>query len=87
MAKGIGDIARLYHWYKGDDVNPILEEVTGIPCYYEKDEQKASDFLEYLMSSSTGATGSVRNEAVNLKKMTEHIDKLREITGELERIY
>ncbi len=86
MAKGIGDVGSLYHWYKGDDLNPILEDATGIPCYFEKDEQKARDFLEYLMSDSTRAAESVRNEAMNLKKMTEHTDKLRKIAGNLKRI-
>lgn len=54
MATGIGDIACLFHWYKGEYFKPFLKEATGVPCYYEKDEQKASDFLEYLMSDSTG---------------------------------
>ena len=85
MATGIGDIACLYHWYKGEYFNPILKEATGIPCHFEKDEQKASDFLDYLMSDSTGATESVRNEAMVWKKMTEDIDMLREITGDLKR--
>ena len=79
MAKGIGDIACLYHWYKGEYFKSFLKEATGIPCYFEKDEQKASDFLEYLMSDSTGATESVRNEAMAWKMMTEDIDKLRMI--------
>jgi hypothetical protein len=85
MATGIGDIACLYHWYKGEFFKPILKEATGIPCHFEKDEQKASDFLDYLMSDSTGATESVRNEAMVWKKMTEDIDMLREITGDLKR--
>lgn len=86
MATG-GDIACLYHWYRGEYFKPILKEATGIPCYFEKDEQKASDFLDYLMSDSTGATESVRNEAMAWKRMTEDIDMLREIAGDLERIY
>lgn len=71
FASGIGDLTSLYHWYKGDDLNPILEAATGIPCYYEKDEKKAEEFLEYLLSDSTEATESVRNEAMSLKKMAE----------------
>jgi hypothetical protein len=82
----IGDIACLYHWYKGEYFKPILKEATGIPCHFEKDEQKASDFLDYLMSDSTGATESVRNEAMAWKRMTEDIDMLRAIAGDLKRI-
>jgi hypothetical protein len=51
-----------------------------------KDEQKASDFLDYLISDSTGATESVRNEAMTWKRMTEDIDMLRAIAGDLKRI-
>ena len=68
-AKGIGDVVSLYHWYKGDDLYPIIGEATGIPCYYEKDEQKASDFLEYLLSDTTVTTARVRNVAIDLKKL------------------
>jgi hypothetical protein len=81
-----GDIASLYHWYKGEYFRPILKEATGIPCYFMKDEQKASDFLDYLISDSTGATESVRNEAMAWKRMTEDIDMLRAIAGDLKRI-
>ena len=87
MAKGIGDIACLYHWYKGEYFKSFLKEATGIPCYFEKDEQKASDFLDYLMSDFTGASESVRNEAMAWKRMSEDIDMLRAIVGDLERIY
>lgn len=86
MAKGIGDIACLYHWYKGEYFKSFLKEATGIPCYFEKDEQKASDFLDYLMSDFTGASESVRNEAMAWKRMSEDIDMLRAIVGDLERI-
>ena len=72
MATGIGDIACLYHWYKGDDLYPIIGEATGIPCYYEKDEQKASDFLEYLLSDTTVTTARVRNVAIDLKKLVDN---------------
>ena len=71
MATGIGDITSLYHWYKGDDLYPIIGKATGIPCYYEKDEQKASDFLDYLLSDTTVATDSVRMQAMSLKKMVK----------------
>ena len=84
MAQGIGDVEGLYHWYKGDNLNPILEAATGIPCYCEKDEQKASDFLEYLLSNSSETTESVRNKAMNLKKMAENTHKIREIVVDLK---
>jgi hypothetical protein len=71
FASGIGNLTCLYHWYKGDDINSLLEDATGIPCYYEKDENKAEEFLEYLLCDSTEATESVRNEAMSLKKMVE----------------
>jgi hypothetical protein len=83
MAKGIGDIVSLYYWYKGEYFIHVLKEATGIPCYFENDEQKASDFLDYLMSDSTGATDSVRNEAINLKKKADNTDRLKEISEEL----
>ena len=67
-----GDIASLYHWYKGEYFRPILKEATGIPCYFMKDEQKASDFLEYLLSDTTVATARVRNVAIDLKKLVDN---------------
>ena len=87
MSKGIGDIKALFLWYKGMDVSPILEDATGIPCYHEKDEQKASDFLEYLINDSTVVTDSVRNEAMNLKKMADNLDRLREISKDLKTLF
>ena len=86
LARGIGNIESMYNWYCGEGINPILEEATGIPCYFEKDEQKASDFLEYLLSDSTGATDSVRKEAINLKEMADNTDRLREISEELNNL-
>jgi vacuolar-type H+-ATPase catalytic subunit A/Vma1 len=35
------------------------------------------------MSDSTGATDSVRNEAINLKKKADNTDRLKEISEEL----
>ena len=87
QAFGIGNIESMYNWYCGGDINPILEDATGIPCYYEKDERKASDFLDYLMSDSTGATENVRNEAMNLKKMADNTDRLREISKDLKNLF
>jgi hypothetical protein len=68
MARGIGDIESLYRWYMGMP-DTAIEEATGIPCYYEKDEKKAAEFLEYLLSDTTIATDSVRNEAMRLKSI------------------
>ena len=87
QAFGIGNIESMYNWYCGGDINPILEDATGIPCYYEKDERKASDFLDYLMSDSTGATENVRNGAMNLKKMADNTDRLREISKDLKNLF
>ena len=73
------DIESLYHWYKGDELYPILRKVTGVPCYSEKDEKKAKEFLEYLLSDTTVATDSVRKQAMELKKIAEEnpFDKCR----------
>ena len=68
MAVGVGDIESLYRWYMGMP-DTAIEEATGIPCYYEKDEKKAAEFLEYLLSDTTIATDSVRNEAMRLKSI------------------
>ena len=78
MATGT-DIESLYHWYKGDELYPILRKVTGVPCYSEKDEKKAKEFLEYLLSDTTVATDSVRKQAMELKKIAEEnpFDKCR----------
>ena len=66
MANGIGDIESLYRWYLGTP-DPDIEEATGVPCYCEKDEEKAAEFLDYLMNESTEATEAVRKEATRLK--------------------
>ena len=66
MARGIGDIESLYRWYMGMP-HTAIEEATGIPCYYEKDEKKAAEFLDYLLDESTNATEAVRKEAMRLK--------------------
>lgn len=73
MSKGIGDIKALFLWYKGMDVSPILEDAIGIPCYYEKDDDKAEQMLNYLLDESTGAIEAVKKEAANLKLMSEAI--------------
>ena len=66
MASGIGDIESLYRWYIGMP-DLAIEEATGIPCSYEKDEKKAAEFLDYLLDESTNATEAVRKEAMRLK--------------------
>lgn len=66
MARGIGDIESLYKWYMGMR-DTAIEEATGIPCYYEKDEKKAAEFLDYFLDDKTNARDSVRNKAMRLK--------------------
>ena len=66
MARGIGDIESLYRWYMGMP-DSTIEEATGIPCYYEKNEKKAAEFLDFLLDESTNATNVVREEAFRLK--------------------
>ena len=61
-----GNVESLYRWYMGRP-DPAIEEATGIPCYYEKDEKKAAEFLDYLLDESTNATEAVRKEAMRLK--------------------
>lgn len=68
MARGIGDIESLYRWYMGMP-DTAIEEATGIPCHYEKDEKKAAEFLDYLLDESTNARDGVREEAMRLKNM------------------
>lgn len=68
MARGIGDIESLYRWYMGMP-HTAIEEATGIPCYYEKDEKKAAEFLDYLLEESTNARDGVRNKAMRLKSI------------------
>ena len=66
MARGIGDIESLYRWYMGMP-DTAIEEATGIPCHYEKDEKKAAEFLDYFLDDKTNARDSVRNKAMRLK--------------------
>jgi hypothetical protein len=83
---GIREIGNLYHWYRGEDVDPIHEKFIGIPCFCEKDEQKAEEFLEYFLSDTTVVTDRVRNEAMKLKKMAENADRTREISEDLKNL-
>jgi len=66
MAKGVGDIKALYHWYEGDNLDFYLDGI-GISCYGEQDEIKAKGFLKYLLDKSTGALPYVRLKALLLK--------------------
>ena len=66
MASGIGDIESLYRWHIGMP-DPAIEKATGIPCYYEKDEKKAEEFLDYLLDDNTNANEAVKKEANRLK--------------------
>ena len=68
MAEGVGDIKGLYLWYMGVR-DTTIEEVTGIPCNCQKDEDKAARMLNYLLDDSVGSTEVVRAEAASLKVM------------------
>ena len=74
--KEIMDVSSLYTWYKGQNLEPILEKVTGIPCQNEKDDDKAEEFLSFLLDKKTNATDKVRKEAKALRhlstKLTEN---------------
>ncbi|OYP46868.1 hypothetical protein CIK96_04860 [Prevotella sp. P4-98] len=78
MGKGIGDIQELYTWYKGQNLHPVLEEATGVPCYGEKDEDKAERMLNYFIESLE-AKESVKQEAESIRKMSKVIKELKEI--------
>lgn len=67
--KEIMDVSSLYTWYKGQNLEPILEKVTGIPCQNEKDDDKAEEFLTFLLDGKTNATKSVRKKANVLKHL------------------
>ena len=67
--KEIMDVSSLYAWYKGQNLEPILEKATGIPCQNEKDNNKAKNFLSFLLDEKTDATDGVRKEAIALKHL------------------
>jgi len=67
--KEIMDVSSLYAWYKGQNLEPILEKVAGIPCQNEKDDDKAEEFLSFLLDEKTNATESVRKKANVLKHL------------------
>ena len=68
--KEIMDVSSLYTWYKGQNLEPILEKVTGIPCQNEKDDDKAEEFLSFLLDEKTNATEGVRKEAKALRQLS-----------------
>ena len=68
--KEIMDVSSLYTWYKGQNLEPILEKVTGIPCQNEKDDDKAEEFLTFLLDEKTNATEGVRKNAIALKHLS-----------------
>lgn len=74
--KEIMDVSSLYAWYRGQDIEPILEKATGIPCQSKKDNDKAEEFLSFLLDEKTNATEGVRKEAKTLRhlstKLTEN---------------
>ncbi len=74
--KEIIDVCSLYAWYKGQNLEPILEQITGIPCQNEKDNNKAEEFLLFLLDEKTKATENVRKKAEALRQLsaifTEH---------------
>ena len=74
--KEIMDVSSLYAWYNGQNLEPILEKATGISCQNEKDNNKAEDFISFLLDEKTDATDGVRKEATTLRhlstKLTEN---------------
>jgi hypothetical protein len=68
--KEIMDVSSLYTWYKGQNLEPILEKVTGIPCQNEKDDDKAEEFLTFLLDEKTNATDKVRMNAIALRQLS-----------------
>lgn len=68
--KEIMDVSSLYAWYKGQNLEPILEKATGIPCQSAKDNNKAEEFLSFLLDEKTNATESVRKEAKALRHLS-----------------
>jgi hypothetical protein len=47
-----------------------LEKVTGIPCQNEKDDDKAEEFLTFLLDGKTNATDKVRMNAIALRQLS-----------------
>lgn len=68
--KEIMDVSSLYSWYKGQNLEPILQEVTGIPWQSGKDDNKAEEFLTFLLDEKTNSTDGVRKEATALRHLS-----------------
>lgn len=68
--KEIMDVSSLYAWYKGQNLEPILENAIGIPCQSAKDNNRAEEFLSFLLDEKTNATEGVRKEAIALKHLS-----------------
>ena len=68
--KEIMDVSSLYAWYKGQNLEPILEKATGIPCQSAKDNNRAEEFLSFLLDEKTNATEGVRKEAKALRHLS-----------------
>ena len=68
--KEIMDISSLYAWYRGQDLEQILEKATGIPCQSDKDDDKAEEFLSFLLDEKTNATERVRKKTNTLKRLS-----------------
>lgn len=68
IAEGVGDMTKLYYWYKGENQYSSITEFTGTPCYCEKDEEKAEQLLNFILKPSTNARLSVRKQAEMLKR-------------------
>ena len=68
--KEIMDVSSLYTWYKGQNLEPILEKATGIPCQSAKDNNKAEEFLSFLLDEKTNATKGVRKKAKALRQLS-----------------
>ena len=68
--KEIMDVSSLYAWYRGQDLEPILEKTTGIPCQSKKDDDKAEEFLSFLLDEKTNATECVRKKTNALKRLS-----------------
>ena len=64
LSEGLGDMPALYHWYRGEDFSPALQEI--VPCYNERDLVKAREMLDYLLDPSTNTVESVRRQAEEL---------------------
>ena len=68
--KEIMDVSSIYAWYKGQNLEPILEKATGIPCQSAKDNNKAEEFLSFLLDEKTNATKGVRKKAKALRQLS-----------------